>query len=462
MQLNGEIFREYDIRGLVGKDLDENALELLGKGIGSFLLEKSGKKICVGHDNRDSSPGFAKALAKGLLSAGCNVAMIGLSTTPMLYFAVCKGKLDGGVMVTASHNPVEFNGLKVTEKNAFPVFGASLQEIRKIIGEKKFESGKGKLSRKKILPDYMKMLAKKIRLPKKRKLKVVVDTGNGVGGIVAGKILRKWGCRVIEQHTELDSSFPHHLPDPTVEENVKDLCERVVKEKADLGLGFDGDADRLGVVTGSGKMVFADKILALLARDFLARNKGQKVIGDVKCSRLFEDVVEKAGGKAVLWKTGHSLVKAKMRDEKILLAGEMSGHIFFGDEFFGFDDGVYAGGRLLRILCSQEKSLDELVGEMPVYFNTPEIRVDCPEESKGRIVGEVKDFFLKKYPGSVTIDGIRVVFEDGWALVRKSNTQPKLILRFEADSVKALENIKKTVVEKLSEYSELKGLDSVI
>lgn len=453
MPLNQHIFREYDIRGVVGVDLGEKALEELGWGIGSFLRKTSGKSVVVGHDNRKSSHGFAKALVEGLRASGCDVTFIGLSTTPMLYFAVCKDGFDGGIEVTASHNPPEFNGLKATQKNAFPIFGDQIQEIRKIIGQKNFASGKGKLSKKDFLASYKKMLVQKIRLSKK--LKIVVDTGNGTAGMVAPQLLKAWGCEVIEQHTVLDNSFPNHLPDPAEPKNIQDLLERVKIENADLGLGFDGDCDRLGLVSGSGEIVFADKVIAILSKGFLEKNPGERVLVDVKCSRAVQDVVENLGGKIVWGKTGHSLIKSKMKEEKILFAGEMSGHIFFRDDFFGFDDALYAAGRLLQVLCETGRTVDDFLAEMPLYYNTPEIRLDCPEEKKDEVVQAAKEFFLKKYPKSQTIDGIRIAFEDGFALIRKSNTQAKIILRFEANTKAGLERIKKTVMGKVEEiYGE--------
>ncbi len=459
MGVKSSIFREYDIRGIVGKDLNEEVLETLGKGIGTFLVKNSGKKIVVGCDNRETSKPFSKSLIDGLLSVGIDVTFMGLCTTPMVYFAVCNEKFDGGIMVTASHNPPEFNGLKITAKNAFPVFGPDLQKIKQIIEREKFEVGKGKLSKESFEKDYLEMLSKKIRLSKK-KLKVVVDTGNGVAGLVVAKVLRKWGVNVIEMFSELDASFPNHLPDPTQIENVTDLIEKVKEENADLGLGFDGDCDRVGVVT-SRELVFADRVLCLLAKDFLEKHPGERVLVDVKCSQAIEDVVEQNNGKLVWWNTGHSLIKSKMKKDNILFAGEMSGHIFLSDEFFGFDDGLYAAGRILRLLSSSDESLDELLNELPIYFNTPEIRLDCDEENVDFIINEVRKFFVEKYPKSIILDGIRIMFDEGWALVRKSNTQPKIILRFEAYSQNELERIKSEVFSKLRGFEELKDIQGI-
>ena len=456
MKLPQEIFREYDIRGLVGKQLNEEAMELLGKGFGTFIQNKSGKRVVVGNDSRESSEKFRKSFIEGLTSTGCSVTSIGLATTPMLYFAVNLLEADAGVSVTASHNPIEFNGIKLTEKKAFPVFGKEIQEIRKIIEGKNFAAGKGSVEEKSIKKNYLEMLKQKIRLGRK-KLRVVVDTGNGTAGIVAGDALRQWGCEVIELFTELDSSFPNHLPDPTVKENLQELIAKVKEEKADIGIGIDGDADRIGVVDGKGSIVWADKLLAVFAKEFLQKNFGKKVLFDVKCSEAVVEVVKANGGKPIIWKTGHSLIKSKMREDNILLAGEMSGHIFFKDEFFGFDDAVYAAGRLLRILSNSDKSLSEIEAEIPQYVNTPEQRIDCEETEKEKIVQKVAKHFKKKYPDSITIDGIRIKFSDGWGLVRKSNTQPKLILRFEAKSEKELEKIRKEIAEKLKEFKAVKA-----
>lgn len=455
MGISAAIFREYDIRGIVGKELSEDAFELLGKAYGTYLLGFGSKKAIVGHDNRQSSASYKNAFIKGLLSTGCAAVDVGMIVTPMLYFARKKWETDGGAMITASHNPPEYNGLKLTQGNGC-IFGKELQKIRKIAESKKFAAGKGKSVKKGISNEYAQMIAKKICL--KKKLKAVVDCGNGTASPFAAKIFQSLGCQVIELFCESDPSFPNHFPDPTIPEFLAELSKKVVQEKADLGIALDGDSDRIGVVDDTGNILFGDTLLILFSREILSKNRGAKVIVEVKCSQSLIDEVQKLGGKTVLSATGHSIIENRMHKEHALLAGEMSGHIYFGDEYYSFDDAIYAGARLMRLLSQSGKKLSQLLSDVPKYFNTPEIRVDCAEEEKERIVSQTKKFFAKKYPKSVTVDGIRVVFPDGWALVRKSNTQPKLILRFESKTPQGLERIKTEVLQKLREFEELQDL----
>lgn len=454
LELNPEIFREYDIRGVVDKDLTEEVMEFIGKAYGTLIAKKGSETVVCGHDNRESSERLQRALINGLVSAGCNVIDIGLSSSPMMYYAVHKLNAAAGMNVTGSHNPKEFNGVKITREKALPVYGEEIQKIRDIIEKGQFKLGKGKVEKGKILQDYFKMLREKISL--KKKVKVVVDCGNGTAGIIAPKIFKDWGCEVVELYCELDGSFPNHLPDPVKPEFLQDLIKKVKEEKADLGIGLDGDVDRIGVVDSEGNIIWGDTLMILFAMEILQKNPGAKILFEVKCSQALYEEIEKNGGKPIIWKTGHSLIKAKMREENALLAGEMSGHMFFADEYFGFDDAVYAAGRLLRILSESEKSIKELLENIPKYFSTPEIRLDCSDTEKERIVNEVKEYFLEKYPDSVTVDGIRIIMPNGWALVRKSNTQPKIIVRFEAKTEERLEEIKKEVMEKLAEYPAVK------
>lgn len=449
------IFREYDIRGIVGKELSEEAFELLGRAYGTYLLGFGSKKAIVGHDNRQSSASYKNAFIKGLLSTGCDTIDVGMVVTPMLYFARKKWKTDGGAMITASHNPPEYNGIKLTQGNGC-IFGKEIQKIRKIAESEKFAGGKGKSVKKGISKEYAKMIAKKIRL--KKKLKVVVDCGNGTASPFAPKIFRSLGCRVLELFCDSDPNFPNHFPDPTVPKNLSELVKKVAQEKADVGIALDGDSDRIGVVDDAGNILFGDTLLILFSREILAKNKNATVIVEVKCSQSLIDEVQKLGGQTAISATGHSIIEERMHKENALLAGEMSGHIYFGDEYYSFDDAIYAGARLLRLLSQSEKKLSQMLVDAPKYFNTPEIRVDCPEEKKQQIVEETKKFFSKKYPKSATVDGIRVVFPDGWALVRKSNTQPKLILRFESKTQQGLERIKSEVLQKLREFEPLRGL----
>ena len=452
-KLNPYIFREYDIRGLVGKDLRPEVAEVLGKAYGTYIQKLSGKNICVGGDNRTSTDELKPAFIQGLLSTGCDVTDIGLSLSPMMYFAVCFYGFDGGANVTGSHNPAEFNGFKLTEKEARPVFGKMVQEIRWIAEAGKFAEGKGELSGKEIAGDYFKAILDRVKLP--RKVKVVADAGNGIAGLYAPKLLRKLGCEVVELFCEPDSSYPNHLPDPEIEANMAELRKAVVREKAELGLGFDGDGDRIGIVDENGKYYTADHILLLLARDLLQRKPGAKVVAEVKCSQNLFDDIERHGGTPIIWKAGHSLIKQKMREENALLGGEVSGHMFFREDYYGFDDSFLAAARLLRYYVESGKKFSQLFEGLPKVFNTREIKVPCPDEKKFEVVEKVKQHFTKQYE-AITVDGVRVLFGEGaWGLVRASNTNPYLTLRFEAKSAAKLRQIKEIVWDKLREFPEV-------
>ena len=442
------IFREYDIRALVGKEMNAQEAELVGKAFGSMAIGD----IAVGCDNRESSPAFKENFIKGLLSAGCNVVDIGVVPTPVMYFAVCYYAFDGGVNITASHNPPEYNGFKLCKKSAEPFFGEDIQKLWERIQKKDFRSGQGKLTKRGVIEDYLDCIKNKIRLEKK--FKVVVDCGNAVGSLTLPRLLESLGCEVVRLYCYLDSKFPHHLPDPAKAENLKDLIQRVKEEGADLGLGFDGDADRIGVVDRNGRIFYGDDLMVLFAKEILSKKPKAKILFEVKCSQNLYDKILEFGGKPIVWKTGHSLIKDKMKKEDALLAGEMSGHLFFRDEWFGFDDAVYSAARLLRFLSAQEKDIGELLDENK-YVSSPEIRVDCPDERKFKIVEELKEVLLKAHPKSITVDGIRTIYPFGWGLVRASNTSPKLILRFEADSGKNLKDIESDFRHLLSKYPEV-------
>ncbi|NBY19004.1 phosphomannomutase/phosphoglucomutase [bacterium] len=438
MFLNEKIFREYDIRGVADHDLPDSLVETLGKALGSFIRSKGGQKITIGRDCRVSSDRIRNALSKGLLSTGLNIIDIGLVPTPLLYFSVIEFKVDGGIMITGSHNPPEHNGFKVVVGPS-TIHGDEIQEIRKILTAGNFISGSGNLTEKDVKPAYTEMVLKNIQHP--IPLKIVVDSGNGMGGVIAPEIYRKLGCEVIELFSELDGRFPNHHPDPTVPENLATLFKRLGEERGVVGIGFDGDADRIGVVDPSGRTIFGDELLVVYSRDILKKNKGATIISEVKAShRLFNDI-SLHGGRPILWKTGHSLIKAKMKEEKALLAGEMSGHIFFNDRYFGFDDAIYAGARLLEILSQSKKTTAELIADLPSSFSTPEIRRDCPDEIKFELVRRALKSFQNQGLKVNSIDGARVEFGDGWGLVRASNTQPVLVLRFEAISEKRLQEI---------------------
>lgn len=444
------IFRAYDIRGVVGTNLTPEIAALIGKAFGTYIQKIEGNEIAIGKDNRLSSKELQESFINGLISTGCNVIDIGLSLSPMLYFAVANWKLSGGVNVTGSHNSIEYNGFKMTKRDASPVAEEEIQVIKQIIEEEAFIQGKGKIEQKEIKVEYYDFLKSKVKL--RKKIKVVVDAGNGIAGIYAPQLLREIGCDVIELYCESDGTFPHHLPDPEMEENLRDLKNEVIKNKADIGFAYDGDGDRIGIVDEKGRHYESDFVLILLARGFLEQHPGEKVLFDVKCSKNVYDDIKAHGGIPFLYKTGHSLIKKKMREENILFGGEISGHMFFGENSFVYDDGIQASLRLLDILSKYDKRLSDHFTGLRHYFSTPEIKVPCPDEDKFQVVDNVSAFFLSQYPDSVTIDGIRISFSNGWALIRASNTNPYLTVRIEADSEQSLQEIKKTVVEKLKTF----------
>lgn len=440
--MNPRIFREYDIRGIADKDLPDSVVENIGKAIGSFAKEKGAKTFTLGRDCRLSTPRIHAILSKALTSTGINVIDIGLVPTPLLYFSVFHLKSDGGVMITGSHNPPEHNGFKVCVGKT-TVHGEDIQEMKKIIDKGLFAKGNGTITSESIVDAYIDRVVSDI--PHPLNLNIVVDSGNGMGGVVAGKLFNKLGCQVTELFSELDGRFPNHHPDPTVIENVADLIKEVKLKKAVVGIAFDGDADRIGAVDPTGRQLFGDELLVLFARDILSKKKGAKIISEVKAShRLFEDVA-KHGGIPILWKTGHSLIKAKMKEEGALLAGEMSGHMFFNDRYYGFDDAIYAAARLLEILAKEKKTPAELLSDLPKSFCTPEIRVDCPDEIKFSVVDKAKATFEKMGLKVNGIDGARIEYADGWGLVRASNTQPVLVFRFEATTDSRLKEIRSSI-----------------
>ncbi|HEX9949498.1 MAG TPA: phosphomannomutase/phosphoglucomutase [Thermodesulfobacteriota bacterium] len=436
--MNPTIFREYDIRGVVDKDLTRETVRELARGAGSYFARHGIKRITVGRDCRPSSDPFFQALLEGLLGSGMEVIDVGVCPTPLLYFSIVQLAQEGGVMITGSHNPPEFNGFKVcVGKDA--IYGSEIQRVREIIEKRDYVQGKGTLTQHDIIQDYHHYLLSNIRLD--REIKVVVDAGNGTGGVVGVPIMRELGCRVKALYCEMDGRFPHHHPDPTVEKNLKDLIATVTRTGADLGIGYDGDADRIGVIDEEGRIIWGDKLMIIFARAIIEEHGGGTFIGEVKCSQTLYDEIERLGGKAIMWKTGHSLIKDKMKKEKALLGGEMSGHMFFADRYFGFDDAIYASCRLLEIMGKSGKKVSELLEGIPQTYATPEIRVDCPDDIKFRIVEQAKEHFRQRYP-VIDIDGMRVRFPDGWGLLRASNTQPALVLRFEATSQGRLEEIR--------------------
>jgi phosphomannomutase/phosphoglucomutase len=403
------------------------------------------KELVVGRDGRLSSKAFEDALIEGLISTGCNVVSIDLCPTPVYYFSIFHLDKDGGMMVTGSHNPPEFNGFKVSVGRS-TIFGEEIQNLRQLIEKGQFVAGKGTLSKEEIIHPYQNYIKKNIHTEKR--MRVVIDAGNGTAGILAGQLLRDLGCEVEELYCEVDGRFPNHFPDPTIPGNLKDLIDRVKKVQADVGIGYDGDADRIGVVDDQGNIIWGDQLMILFSREILKYKKGASFVAEVKCSQNLFDDIEKHGGKAIMWRTGHSLIKEKMKEEKAALGGEMSGHIFFADRYFGYDDAIYASCRLIELLSKTDEKLSTLLSDVPKTYITPEIRVDCPDDVKFRVVEHVKEALKKDY-SVIDVDGVRVKFEDGWGLVRASNTQPALVLRFEALSQSRLNDIRHLVEEKV-------------
>ncbi len=445
MQINPQIFREYDIRGVVNKDLTLDIVRRLGQGFGTLMTHPGRRELVVGRDGRLSSKAFAEALIEGLISTGCDVVNIGLCPTPVYYFSIFHLDKDGGMMVTGSHNPPEFNGFKVSVGKS-TIFGQEIQNLRGLIEKGKFAAGKGELSEMEIVQPYQDYIKKNIHTGKR--MRVVIDAGNGTAGVVAGPILRDLGCEVEELYCEVDGRFPNHFPDPTIPGNLKDLIDRVKMTRADVGIGYDGDGDRIGVVDEQGNIIWGDQLMILFSREILKRKNGSAFVAEVKCSQNLFDDIEKHGGKATMWKTGHSLIKEKMKEEKAALGGEMSGHIFFADRYFGYDDAVYASCRLIELLSKTDEKLSQLLSDVPKTFITPEIRVDCPDEIKFSVVENVKQMLRKDNP-IIDVDGVRVKFEDGWGLVRASNTQPALVLRFEALTENRLQEIRRLVEDRV-------------
>ena len=436
--MNPVIFREYDIRGVVDTDLTPETVLALGRGAGSYFARHGVTRITVGRDCRLSSAPFFDALTEGLLASGMEVIDVGVCPTPLLYFSIVHLQQEGGIMITGSHNPPEFNGFKIcVGKDA--IYGQEIQRVREIIEQREYVQGKGDLRQRDIIKDYQSYLLENIRLD--RAIKVAVDAGNGTGGVVAVPLLRELGCDVEPLYIDMDGHFPHHHPDPTVEKNLADLIATVRDTGAELGIAYDGDADRIGVIDEQGGIIWGDKLMIIFARAILKERTSGTFIGEVKCSQTLYDEIERLGGRAIMWKTGHSLIKDKMKQEKALLAGEMSGHLFFADRYFGYDDAIYASCRLLEIVSKGRKKVSELLAGIPRTYATPEIRIECPDEVKFKIVEQATAHFRQRYE-VITVDGMRVKFPDGWGLLRASNTQPALVLRFEATSEARLAEIR--------------------
>ena len=445
IEITKSIFREYDIRGIYPDEINEASISLIAKAISIKCNQEDVSEICIGRDGRNSGESLLNALEKSLSNFGINVKNIGLVTTPLLYFAAKKNKSKSGVMITGSHNPKNYNGVKLII-NDKPISGS---EIYKLINQSKNQSDcAGKILKVDIKDIYIKEVINNIKIKGEEKLKVVIDCGNGAAGCIAPRLYRELGCEVVELFTEIDGNFPNHHPDPGKLENLSYLINKVKSTKADLGLAFDGDGDRVGLVSNKGDVVFPDKIMMILSQDILSKKKGS-IIFDVKCSNALPDIIKSLNGKPIMSPTGHFHIKNAIREHNPLLAGEMSGHIFFNDKWYGFDDGHYSGARIIELILNKDKSISSMIKKLPILFSTPELNITVTEENKFQIIEE----FTKKCNlngEKITIDGLRINFKNGWGLIRASNTTPKLVLRFEGNSQRDLETIQSKFIDELS------------
>ena len=451
MNLNQYIFREYDIRGKVSDDFPPEVVEALGKGFGTYIKRGGGQEIALSGDIRLTTPDLMEQFKTGVLSTGVDVIKIGILPTPANYYSMFSLGVAGAVQITGSHNPPEFNGFKLSrDKKA--VFGEAIQEIRVIIEKEDYETGEGTEASYDILTKYKRMIASKIDI--KKRMKVVMDCGNAAGAICAPDIFKNLNVDLTELYCDVDGTFPNHHPDPTVKENLVDLISLVKQGSYDIGLAFDGDADRVGVVDETGDIVWADQLIALFLPEVV--EEGDEILYDVKCSQALEEMIVKYGGKPVMWKTGHSLIKQRMSELNCKLGGEMSGHIFFADDYFGYDDAIYVAARIVQTLSRTDQKLSQLKAELPKYYSTPEMRLEAEsDEEKFRIAKEAVAYFTENYDCS-TVDGVRIKFGDGWGLVRSSNTQPVIVCRFEANTAERMEEIQSIVMNKLQEIGTLK------
>lgn len=455
--LSQKIFRAYDIRGIYPTQINEKGAELIGKGFASYLIKKFKKDhptVVVGRDNRLHSEALQDSFILGLISSGCHVTNIGLSPSPYVYFANTDGKFDAGCNITASHNPKDYNGFKLMLNNAHAVFGDDLQEIYRLISKADFVQGKGKME----YGNYMDYYFKRLRsiFEYKKPLKVVIDTGNGIGGMLYPVFLKKLGHEVIEIYTDLDGTFPNHEPDPIVEENLADLKKKVIEEKADIGLAFDGDGDRVGIVTEKGDFIDADKTLMLLAKDVLGRHPGGSVVFTVSNSQTLFDLIPEFGGKPIMCKVGHSYVENAMTQHQAILGGEQSGHFFVPENYYQYDDALVTALRILKIVSDSGQSISELFADFPKTYNEPEMRPECADETKFKIIDQIADFFKKSYECN-TLDGVRIDFGDGaWSGIRASNTSPCISVTMEAKTSEKLKEIKNIVLSHLQKYNEIK------
>lgn len=441
--LKASIFREYDIRGIAEHELLDPDVEALGRALATFIIRHSGRNICLGCDCRLSGTRLHDALLKGLVAAGAHVLDAGTVPTPLLYYSTVHFAADGGVMITGSHNPPEYNGIK-TVCGTGTLHGEEIQAVHKLILGNDFEQGEGTVKQIDIITPYVEEISAQFKFP--RKVKVAVDTGNGTVGPVLHRALEKLNVEPIELFFEMDGHFPNHHPDPTVLSNLEQLQKSVRKNKAELGIAFDGDGDRLGAVDEKGNVVYGDMLLLIFGREILSRKPGSTFIGEVKCSQILYDKLRDLGGNPIMYKTGHSLIKAKMKQEHAELAGEMSGHMFFADRYYGYDDAIYAACRLLEIVSNSGHPLSRQLEDVPKLVSTPELRIDCPDDVKFKVIAKVGEI-IRKSRQIVDVDGVRVPFEHGWGLVRASNTQPVLVMRFEAATAQSLDQYRKEMEE---------------
>jgi phosphomannomutase/phosphoglucomutase len=451
--LKKTMFREYDIRGRVNdEELNARSAEWIGRGFGTFLARKSIEHMVVGYDSRFGSVEIKDGLVKGLRATGRNVLMVGMCLTPMMYWAQYRFKMNGGAMITGSHNPKGWNGLKLAAGLSSTLVASEIQELYDIIAREDFVSGHGDYAEATIIDDYAADLVSRVRV--QRPLKMVIDTGNGTAGAFAPRIFRAAGLQVIEQFTDLNPDFPNHEPDPARTDTVEVLGKRVREEGADLGMAFDGDGDRFGVVDEKGEVIWPDRYMILLARQVLERQPGGKIVFDVKCTQALEDDIRAHGGVPIMWKTGHSHIKAKLHEEHAALAGEMSGHVFFVENYYGFDDGIYSGLRFVEYVAARKESLSKIMAGTPTYLSTPAIQVRCADEVKYQVVEKLTADLKRDFKRVVDINGARVIFDDGWGLVRASSNLPELVLRFEARTPERLSEIKQTFRRYLEKYPE--------
>ena len=450
--MNPLIFREYDIRGIAETELLDDDVYGLGQAFGTYALERGASLCPVGRDVRLSGPRVHRALTDGILSTGLDVVDVGVVPTPVFYFSQFFLDSRAGVMVTASHNPPPYNGFKVG-LNKTTIYGEEIQSLRRLMEAGKFRQGSGKLSSRDVIPDYIKAVRSRVDIS--RPVHVAFDPGNGTGGVLLERLFA--GTKVAPEYINLtpDGNFPAHVPDPTVPEYMKQLTDLVLAKGCDCGIGYDGDSDRIGAVDEKSKPIYGDRLLGICATEIIHRTPGAKIVFEVKCSQGLTEYLERIGGTPVMWKTGHSLIKAKMKEEGALLAGEMSGHMFFADNYYGYDDALFASLRLLSIMAASGRRLSDLAAEMPSYPVTPELRADCPDDIKFRVVDELRDYFRRQHK-VIDIDGARVVFPDGWGLIRASNTQAVLVLRFEAKTPERLNEIRRLFYDQLARYPQVK------